>query len=64
MWHPRGTHVAPARHPLVCVAQWRRDFDVAGLGLETFPPQLAAAGQLTGHDRAGNPVTYNYCEGA
>ncbi|KAG2436470.1 hypothetical protein HXX76_006772 [Chlamydomonas incerta] len=56
----RQWNAAAAATMLVNCLRWRRDFDVAGLSLETFPPQLAAAGQLTGHDRAGNPVTYNY----
>ncbi|GFR50148.1 hypothetical protein Agub_g12310 [Astrephomene gubernaculifera] len=56
----RQWHVAAALTQLVNCLKWRRDFDVAGLSSETFPQQLAAAGQLSGRDRAGNPVTYNY----
>ncbi|KAG2454658.1 hypothetical protein HYH02_000498 [Chlamydomonas schloesseri] len=56
----RQWNVAAAVTMLVNCLRWRRDFDVASLSLEAFPQQLAAAGQLTGHDRAGNPVTYNY----
>ncbi|EFJ48320.1 hypothetical protein VOLCADRAFT_60677 [Volvox carteri f. nagariensis] len=58
----RQFNVLAALTMLVNCLKWRRDFDVAGLALETFPPQLGAAGQLSGRDRAGNPgtLTYNY----
>ncbi|GLI67879.1 hypothetical protein VaNZ11_012169 [Volvox africanus] len=56
----RQFDVQAALTMLVNCLKWRRDFDVAGLPSEMFPPQLAAAGQLSGRDRAGNPVTYNY----
>ncbi|GIL57747.1 hypothetical protein Vafri_12894 [Volvox africanus] len=56
----RQFNVQAAVTMLVNCLKWRRDFDVAGLASEMFPPQLAAAGQLSGRDRAGNPVTYNY----
>ncbi|GIL90876.1 hypothetical protein Vretimale_17158 [Volvox reticuliferus] len=56
----RQFNVQAALTMLVDCLKWRRDFDVAGLASEMFPPQLAAAGQLSGRDRAGNPVTYNY----
>ncbi len=43
--------------PRVSTLQWRRDFDVDGLEGENFPPQLEAGGRISGHDRAGNPVS-------
>lgn len=43
--------------------QWRRDFDVEALMSESFPATLASAGQLSGRDRTGCPITYNFYGG-
>ncbi len=49
---------------LIKCLMWRKGFGVDQLLSETFPAGLAGAGQLSGRDRAGNPVTFNFYGGS